>query len=208
MTIFLILSILIAAGGVFAALRYALHSEVESSTLFVVVGKNPQQSARRDIVALIVLILLLAGSGLAAEGSPNLSPGKYGRVSFSTPVQFGQRVLPAGSYEFHCVHKGQYHLMAVYQDHPGPARKVVASGKPMATDYCRMETLPEKTQLTSAIRTNKGSGGIVLVEIRIQGEQIRHIFTEPLPLKWQIDPVQIKSTLDLLRLMMLTGGRR
>lgn len=159
---------------------------------------------RHNFMRLIVFAALLSGAGPAAGRSTELGPGYYGRVSFSTPVQIGQRVLSAGSYEFHCIHKGKYHLMAVYRAPLNPARRTVALRRPMATDYCRMESLPERVRLTSAVTANKGSGNAVLDEIRIEGEQTRHIFHESV----QFDPAKVQSTFDLLRLLVLTGGRR
>lgn len=165
------------------------------------------QVTRRVLVTVIVLAAWFAVPGHAATSKNyTLSPGKSGTISFSTPIQFGQQLLPAGDYEFRCIHKGNYHLMAAYRAPSNPSRSAVVSGKPVATNYCRMEALPEKSWLTSATTTNVGSGKAVLKEIRIQGEQVRHIFDEPLQLE-PLDPVKAKSAFELLKLLIATGGR-
>ena len=157
---------------------------------------------RRNFMILIIYVGLLSGAGLATEHDTKLAPGKYGRVRFPTAVQLGQRLLPAGLYEFHCFHKGQYHLMAVYRASSDPGARTAALGKPFATAYCQMEALTEPVRRTSVVTTNDASGNVVLDEIRIQGEPGRHIFREPV----QLDPGKMQSTLDLLQFLILRGG--
>ncbi len=137
----------------------------------------------RDIAALVILITLLAIPSLAGDSSHGTLPAsRPGTLTFSKPVRFGQRLLAAGSYEFRCVHRGTYHLMTVHRIFSDASGRVVALGKPVATDYCRMEVLPQKVKASSARMTKDAAGNGVLEEVRIKGEQIRHIFNEPFQL--------------------------
>ncbi len=158
---------------------------------------------RRNFMILVIFFGLLSGTGLGTEHDTILESGKYGRVNFPTAVHLGQRLLPAGSYEFHCFHKGHYHLMAVYRASSDPAARPADLGKPLATAYCRMEALPEPARRTSVVTTKNASGNVVVDEIRIQGETVRHVFGEPV----QMDPEKMQSTLDLLEFWMFRGGR-
>lgn len=138
-------------------------------------------TTRRDVIAIVILITLLGIFSLtvSAKGQ-TLPPSKPGAVSFSSPVRFGQRLLPPGSYQFHCVHKGVYHLMAVHRVFSDASGRVVTLGKPVATDYCRMAA-EQKTVRVSSVSTAKDAAGIdVIREIQIQGEQVQHIFGEVL----------------------------
>ncbi len=140
-------------------------------------------TTRRDIAALVILITLLAMPSFAVDSSHDALPAsRSGTLTFSKPVRFGQRLLAAGSYEFRCVHKGTYHLMTVHRIFADPSGRVISLGKPVATDYCRMEVLPEKVKASSAHMTKDAAGNDVLEEVRIKGEQIRHIFNEPFQL--------------------------
>jgi hypothetical protein len=142
-------------------------------------------TTRRDIAELVILITLLAIPSLAGDSSHDALPAsRSGTLTFSKPVRFGQRLLTAGSYKFRCVHKGTYHLMTVHRIFTGPSNRVIFVDKPVTTDYCRMEVLPEKVKASSARMTKDAAGNDVLEEVRIQGEQVRHIFNEP----FQLDP--------------------
>ena len=136
---------------------------------------------RRDITALVILITLFTIPSIAVDSSQDALPASTpGTLTFSEPVRFGQRLLAAGTYEFRCVHKGTHHLMMVHRifaDAPGRANSL---GKRVATDYCRMETLPQAVKASSVRITRHASGTGALEEVRIEGEQVRHIFGEGL----------------------------
>lgn len=134
-------------------------------------------SLRRRLPVVIILVGLLSTVAFASGGASSLPPGKYGTVSFSTPVHFGQRLLPAGTFVFRCMHQGEWHLMTVYKV---ATSDWMALGRPVATDYCRMQDLPEKVKATVARTTEGPSGSVAIKEIRIQGEEVRHIFGEVL----------------------------
>lgn len=132
---------------------------------------------RRFAVTLITLSALLGIPGFGKDPTPDaLPPGKAATLSLTVPTWVGQRLLPAGSYQFRCVHKGGYHLMAIRQTHPAAPGGTETIGKQVATAYCRMEVLPNKVKMSSARTTKDASGGNVLDEVRIRGEFVRHIF--------------------------------
>lgn len=135
---------------------------------------------RRHIQMPLIFFTLFAGVGFANQGKPQLPPSKNGIVIFSGPVEFGELPLPAGIYEFHCIHKGKYHLMAVYRVVFGPPPAKGAMQRPVAIDFCRMEPLREKVKVTSVVTTRDNSRSEAIKEIRIQGEQVRHIFGDAL----------------------------
>jgi hypothetical protein len=65
----------------------------------------------------------------------------------------------------------------VLADAPGRA---ISLGQPVATDYYRMETLPEAVKASSARITKHVSGTGALEEVRLEREQVRHILGEVL----------------------------
>lgn len=148
---------------------------------------------RRDVLKLVVLITLLGIPSFGASStSKELPASKAATLTFTSPTRVGERVLPAGSYQFRCVHKGGYHLMAVRQIHRAGPRGTEAVGKQVATAYCRMETLPHKVTMTSAQTTKDAFGHSVLNEVRIRGEFVRHVFDQPLLLE---PAVEVESTI-------------
>jgi len=135
----------------------------------------------REVKALVVLTALPVMLSLSLNaGEKPLLASEPGMLTFSKPVRLGQRVLAAGSYEFRCVHEGSYHLMTVHRIFADASGRANSFGRPVATDYCRMEALPEKVQASSAHLTRDPAGNEVVEEVRIQGEQVRHIFGEVL----------------------------
>jgi len=136
---------------------------------------------RRDPITVVIILVLL---GLPAASRDmqqiSLSPSQPGTLTFDAAVRFGQRDLPAGTYEFRCVHRGSYHLMTLYRVTSDASGRVVALGQPVATDYCRMEALREKVKASSARIKKDASGERVIHELRLEGEQVRHIFGEVL----------------------------
>jgi hypothetical protein len=136
---------------------------------------------KRNAVELIILIALLATPSLAASAEEKTLPSSQpGTLTFKGPVRFGQRDLPAGAYEFRCVHRGTSHLMTVYRVSSDTSGRVFALGQPVASDYCRMEDLAEKVKVSSAHTKNDVSGKSVIHELRLEGDQVRHIFGEVL----------------------------
>jgi hypothetical protein len=135
----------------------------------------------RGVTALFVLVALPAMLSLSlnAAEKPLLS-SRPGTLTFSKPERFGQRLLAAGSYEFRCVHKGAHHLMMLHRILEDSSGRVISLGQPVATDYCRMEALPEPVKTSSARITQHVSGTAALEEVRIAGERVRHILGEVL----------------------------
>ena len=70
--------------------------------------------------------------------------------------------------------------MMVHRIFADSSGRIISLGQPVATDYCRMETLPETVKASSARTTRHVSGAETLEEVRIEGEQVRHIFGEVL----------------------------
>ncbi len=132
-------------------------------------------SMERNFKVAILLVPLLVGLGFAGGHAQVLPKSKNGIVVLSGPFRFGQRLLPAGIFEFHCIHKGRSHIMAVYRVTLSPPPKGEA-GKPVAVAYCRMEPLREKVKVTHVDTARDKAGNWVVNEIRIQDEQVRHIF--------------------------------
>lgn len=137
-------------------------------------------TVERHVKGLFIFMALLVGVGLADSRTQVLPKSNNGIIIFSGPVQFGQRFLPAGIYEFHCIHKGKNHLMAVYRVTLTPPRDRAAARKPVAIDYCRMEPLRHKVKVTSVVTMRDNAGNSVVKEVRIQDEQVRHVFGQVL----------------------------
>lgn len=138
-------------------------------------------TTRRDVTALVILNALLAIPASANDSDrSSLLAGTASTVTFPTSFRFAQRLLPAGAYRFQCDHHGKYHLMTAYRISADSSGRAVTLGQPVAEDFCRMEALPERVKFTFARTTKNAAGSVVLKEVQIQGDGIRHIFGEVL----------------------------
>ena len=107
-------------------------------------------------------LLLLGVSLLGQSGA--IPVGKKGTVTLRTTVRVGDTLLPSGRYQIHQIFAGS-HLM-VFQ----------RRGKEVARAKCEMQRLGDKVEFMEVHYRLNAAGEKTITEIRIRGENIKHVF--------------------------------
>ena len=117
------------------------------------------------IIAFSALIVLLLISVSLMAGETGKAIDRPHDIKFSSPIQVGTTLLPAGDYKVQHLMEGENHIM-VFKS---------SANKEVARVNCKMVELPKKADESSRIFAEE-DGRRVLRGITFRGEKYRHEF--------------------------------